>query len=338
MDIAKQPDIHINDRMFDEFRDIRVRLWSEATEGITENQRKLRNEVEGLSNDANLDVWRTNSAEVCDRFWKQFIAKIFYSGFKAATVNRALPDIYRMFGDYKSLRSPEWDVRLVGQKFSTDSGLLALRYLQDKDSSQRKIRHPQKIKKVVAVARSFAEYFDENPDADALSFLMHGVDSDNVWLLSKNLERLGLSGQLIQLHLMMDLGFNCIKPDVVISRLVLQLGWLSRSSMGFPADINEADLIGKGKYGNRFHYTKDIVIKPIVDLARAFAIKMSQEKKKLEDDIGWVSNNLIREFDIFMVLYGQRPDSSWGIMKQLAKASFQASEKKRSCRSTAQRS
>jgi hypothetical protein len=264
-----------------------------------------------------LDSWKTHDAAVRDQFWKQFLDKIFYSGFRAVTVEAALPDIYRTFGDYKSLCSPEWDVRLNGKLLSADSGHLALKYLQVKDGSQKKICHPMKIRKVIAVARSFAQYFEKNPRADALSFLIRDESSQDVWVLSKKLDEVGLSGQLTQLHLMMDLGFDCIKPDVVISRLVLQMGWLAHRSQDLPSDLKEADLSGEGNYGNKFLYTNAVVIKPIVDLARSFASKMRQEEKALESDIGWVSSNAIREFDIFMVKYGQKPDSTWGIMKQL---------------------
>jgi hypothetical protein len=116
---------------------------------------------------------------------------------------------------------------------------------------------------------------------------------------------------------MMDLGFDCIKPDIVMSRLVLARGWLAHFSDQLPADLQEADLRGKGKYRNKFLYTNHIVIKPIVNLARAFASQMRQQRETLERDIGWVTSNPIREFDIFMVSYGQRPDPSAGIVIQL---------------------
>jgi len=42
------------------------------------------------------------------------------------------------------------------------------------------------------------------------------------------------------------------------------------------------------------------------------------DPRVLEEDIGWVTNNLIREFDIFLVKYGQKPDEKFGIMRKLA--------------------
>jgi hypothetical protein len=313
LDTPKQP--VVENRMFDEFREIRKKVWFQATQGKPENQRKLRETVVELSDKANLDLWRTNEPKVRVELWEQFIAKIFYAGFEAATVNAALPDIYRTFRDYKTLCSPDWDVRLSGSRLSPASGRLVREYFED--GSQKKICHPMKIRKIVGIARFFTEYFEKHPEATALSLLMQGEDSDDVWLLSDNLAHIGLSGLLTQLHLMMDLGFDCIKPDIVISRLVLAMGWLAHFSEDLPADLQEADLRGKGKYGTRFHYTNSVVIKPIVNLARAFVSEMRRHRESLESDIGWVSRNLIREFDIFMVSYGQRPDPSAGIVMQL---------------------
>jgi hypothetical protein len=305
----------VEDRMFDEFREIRRKVWFEATLGVPENQRKLREMVIELTDKASLDVWRSAEPKVRIDLWEQFIAKIFYAGFEAATVNAALPDIFRTFRDYKALCSPDWDVRLSGRRLAQDSGQLVRSYFED--DSQKKILHPLKIRKIVKTGRLYSEYFGNNPEATALSILLQPKESDDVWVVSENLAQMGFSGELTQLHLMMDLGFDCIKPDIVMSRLVLAKGWLAHVPNQLPADLQEADLRGKGKYRNKFHYTNHVVIEPVVNLARAFAAKMRQQRETLERDIGWVSSNLIREFDIFMVSYGQRPDPSAGIVIQL---------------------
>jgi hypothetical protein len=319
----------VDERMFEEFREIRKRVWFEATEGKSENQRKLRETVVELSTTASLDSWRTSALDVRDKLWKQFIEKIFYAGFEAAKVNAALGDIYRVFGNYKALCSPDWDVRVRYGRLSPDSGRLVREYFENR--SGKKILHPTKIRKTVKVARFFSGYFEKHPEAIALSILTQGEESDDVWLVSDGLARVGLTGQLTQLHLMMDLGFNCIKPDIVISRLVLAMGWLAHFSKELPADLQEADLRGTGKYRTRFQYTNSVVIRPIVSLARAFASTMQEERETLENDIGWVSSNLIREFDIFMVSYGQRPDQSAGIVTQLAEASAPLTARLKPC-------
>jgi len=306
----------IDERMFEKFREIRRRVWFEATGNKPENQSKFKGVVVGLSDKANLDYWRTNAPEVRSELWMQIVEKIFYAGFDASKVNAKLNPIEKAFRDYKSLRGPGWEVRIKNRRISDDSGPLARAYAAD-DVHKEKIRHPYKIRKIVRVGRHFSKYFDENREASALSIIMQGKDSEDVWVLSENLDDMGLSGQLTQLHLLMDLGFDCIKPDIVISRLVLSLRWLAHFAPELPADLQEADLRGEGKYRSKYHYTSDVVIRPIVDLAREFASRMRQERKTLESDIGWVSGNLIREFDIFMVSYGQRPDQTAGIEIQL---------------------
>ncbi len=306
----------IDDHAFDQFREIRKRVWFEATRNKPENQRKLREMVVKLSETADLGYSRTNAPQVLSELWMQIVEKIFYSGFNASTVNAKLDHLLAQFGDYKGLCSPDWEVCIKNRQVSGDSGRLALAYAAD-DVRKEKIRHAYKLRKIVKVGRHFSEYFDEHAEACALSFVTRQMKSEDVWLLSDNLDRAGLTGRLTQLHLMMDLGFDCIKPDIVISRLVLSLDWFAQFSCGLPSDLSEADLRGKGKYGGRYHYANDAVIRPIVDLARAFASKMRQEGEKLKSDIGWVSSNPIREFDIFMVTFGQRPDPKWGIEIQL---------------------
>jgi len=306
----------IDDRMFEEFRKIRARVWFEATGKKSENQSKFKEMVAELSDKANLSYWRTNAPEVRSEIWEQVVEKIFYSGFDASKVNARLNSIRGQFGDYKSLCSPDWEVRIKNRRISDDSGPLARAYGAD-DGLEGKIRHAYKIRKIVRVGRYFNNYFDSNREASALSIILQGNDSEDVWVVSGNLDDIGLSGRLTQLHLLMDLGFDCIKPDIVISRLVLSLGWLAHFAPELPTDLKEADLRGEGKYRVKYHYTNDVVIMPIVNLAREFASRMQQGRKILEEDIGWVSSNPIREFDVFMVSYGQRADPTVGIERQL---------------------
>jgi hypothetical protein len=306
----------IDDRMFEKFREIRKRVWFEATRNKPENQCKFKKMVVELSDKANLDYWRPNTPQVRSELWMQTVEKIFYAGFDAAKVNAVLDHICHTFGDSAALCSSDWDVPLKSGRLAEGSGSLASEYLA-KDGLEGKIRHPTKVGKIVKVARFFSEYFEKNREASALSIIMQGKDSEDVWVVSENLDDMGLSGRLTQLHLLMDLGFDCIKPDIVISRLVLSLGWLAHFAPELPEDLQEADLRGEGKHRSKYHYTNDVVIRPIVDLAREFASRMRQERKTLEEDIGWASSNPIREFDIFMVTFGQRPDPRWGIEVQL---------------------
>ena len=55
--------------------------------------------------------------------------------------------------------------------------------------------------------------------------------------------------------------------------------------------------------------------KPIIKLAKQIVAELN--KVDLKNDIGWVSNNPLREFDLFMVKYGQKSEREFGIVKQL---------------------
>ena len=55
--------------------------------------------------------------------------------------------------------------------------------------------------------------------------------------------------------------------------------------------------------------------KPIIEVAlEIVSITKQQELKK---DIGWVTCNPIREFDIFIVKYGQKPEKEFGVERTL---------------------
>ncbi|MFM8340918.1 MAG: hypothetical protein ACKN9F_01730, partial [Methylomonas sp.] len=122
---------------------------------------------------------------------------------------------------------------------------------------------------------------------------------------------------LTVLHFMMDIGFQVIKPDIVISRLFLDWGWLHNEITKLPNDLSFDDLQGRGKYGQRFKYTREKMYKPAINLARK--IVLNTKKEDLKNDIGWVTDNPIREFDIFLVKYGQQPEKEFGIERTLYK-------------------
>jgi hypothetical protein len=75
------------------------------------------------------------------------------------------------------------------------------------------------------------------------------------------------------------------------------------------------DLEGKGKYGSQYLYTKPVIYKPVIDLAQRVVAQL--DSTELIVDIGWATNNPIREFDIFLVKAGQLPEKEWGIERRL---------------------
>ena len=111
------------------------------------------------------------------------------------------------------------------------------------------------------------------------------------------------------------MGFEVIKPDIVITRLFLAWGWLHLVVPRLPPDLSADDLKGKGKYGSRFMYMKPVLYKPVIDLARA--IVKATSRNDLIADIGWATDNPLREFDMFVVKYGQKPEEDFGVVRTL---------------------
>lgn len=130
-----------------------------------------------------------------------------------------------------------------------------------------------------------------------------------------HLMKIGYRSNLTALHFLMTIGLQVIKPDIVISKLFLDWGWLHKIIPELPQDVCFDDLRGKGKYGSRFQYTSEKMYKPAINLARQ--IVAITKREDLEKDIGWVTGNPIREFDVFTVKYGQKPEKDFGVERTL---------------------
>ena len=55
--------------------------------------------------------------------------------------------------------------------------------------------------------------------------------------------------------------------------------------------------------------------KPVIDLARGIVSDL--DVGTLVADIGWATNNPMREFDIFVVKAGQLPEREFGVERRL---------------------
>ena len=172
-----------------------------------------------------------------------------------------------------------------------------------------------KLSNIVSVARKLNAFVNSYPDRPALEFVTDGAADTDVWGIHAHLLDLGYRADLTALHCMMDLGFAVIKPDVMISRLFFHLGWLQEIVPGLPEDLSMADLDGKGAHGSRYVYTKPGMYRPCIDLARRIVAAVDPEE--LRQDIGWVTANPLREFDLFMVKSAQQPESTFGLTRTL---------------------
>lgn len=133
---------------------------------------------------------------------------IFYSGFRASTVESKEEVILGYFPDHNTVAN-----------FTQDDMRLIL-------SDPKMIRNEKKIKSCIVNARVFKEIL---VDYDSFQHYLDSFDAnasfDNLVLLKEELEyRFEYLGGISVYHFLTDLGFNVLKPDRVILRIFKRLG------------------------------------------------------------------------------------------------------------------
>lgn len=312
---------------YKKYRDTRVRVFNEATFDVLSDEHEInkvtfQTKVTDLCNSANLECFQSNDASVKTVIWHHLWTKIRYAGIKAEIASKEINDIEAIFDDYNGFNDPRWDItirydRLLKKQVVLKAGSYVQDYLNRTGMFLGKLTVGNLIKlnKTVNLARMYSKFVQQNAP---IKFIMANYSKDDIWEIHQHLLDIGYTSDLTALHLMMDLGFQVIKPDIVISRLFLRNGWLHDVIPNLPTDITEDDLIGKGKYRSRYQYTMPLVYKAVIDLARA--IVRLVKTQDLQNDLGWVTDNPIREFDIFMVKFGQEPERDWGLTLNLSKS------------------
>jgi hypothetical protein len=286
-----------------------------------ENKNKFREGLIAVAENANPVIFENNDSKSITKIWHHLWTKNRYAGIRAQSATNEINDIKKLFDDYKWFVNPDWDVEsLNGNHHQLDenrSGRLARDFVNRAGDFQNKrtIGNIPKLKKIVHIARRFTHYFVTNSKANAMDFVTNGNTLANWNDIKAHLDFIGYKADLTQLHFMMDIGLPVIKPDVVISRLFLRWKWLDFAIPDLPEDLTEEDLIGRGKYGTKYLYTKSRIYGPIIDLANNIVEGLSY--KDLKDDIGWVTTNKLREFDFFIVKSGQQPEAEFGVARTL---------------------
>jgi DNA-3-methyladenine glycosylase I len=133
---------------------------------------------------------------------------VFYSGFKAATVNEKLDLIRKYFPDY-----------LTVSKYSNNK---IMEILDD----FHMIKNRRKIQACVVNAKTFKSIVDENGSFQAYIHSFTPTASfENLMLLKEELEyRFNGLGRITTYHFLTDIGLPVIKPDRVICRIFKRLG------------------------------------------------------------------------------------------------------------------
>lgn len=309
----------------EKYRQIRKRVYQDATfpkNGDSaqheRNRACFKAQVVSLCDAASLDRYRADSAEARRSLWHLLWSRIRYAGFSSQAATNEIRDLSPCFDDYEWFVEPEWDIQAKGHEPDwSATGPTAADFLNHRGrfAGCRVVGNVAKLKKHVAIARVYSEHFRLSPHSSALQFVVGPHDESAVWEIHRRLLNTGYKADLTALHFMMDAGFPVIKPDVVVSRLFLEWGWLRHVAPHLPSDLTRKDLVGKGVFGNKFNYQKPAIYKPIIDLARE--IVGGIDRAQCEADIGWATSNALREFDIFIAKAGQRPECCYGIERQL---------------------
>ena len=323
--------------MVEKYRRTRMAVYEEATKPYyggrqehEESKIKLKNHIVRLCEDSNLDLYRGSGKQTAMSVWHHFWTKNRYAGIRAQIAATEILDVQTIFDDYDIFSRPSWDFTSSGHKLiSAGKDVNDFLNRQGVFYGKQTIGNLPKLRKIVGVARKLKAYVDKDKEAPILNFITNGFEETDVWRIHQHLLDIGYTSDLTALHFMMDLGFDVIKPDIVIAKLFLTWGWLHEIIPELPSDLTLDDLQGKGNYGARFKYTHPKMYKPVINLASDIVSQIDQDA--LRSDIDWVTNNPLREFDIFTVKYGQQPEKEWGISRTLFDENLEIYKDSKSC-------
>jgi hypothetical protein len=329
-----EKDLH---SMSEHYRRIRKTVYEEGTRPLSnnadlhiKNKHTFKQIVNKLCNDANLNNYLGTDKETATKIWHHLWTKNRYAGIRSSIATKEIDDIKNIFDNYDIFSGEDWNIQAHGNNLIYGgSQVHSFCNRTGEFESKQTIGNIPKLVKIVSVARQLTEFFNrKSEDVPILDFICSSNTND-IWETHEYLLKIGYRSDLTALHFMMDMGFQVIKPDIVISTLFLEWGWLHKKISSLPKDLKHEDLQGKGKYGQRYKYTNKNIYKPAIDLARDIVFRTNQED--LKADIGWVTCNPLREFDIFIVKYGQKPEKQFGIERTLYEAANTGNKNLTSC-------
>lgn len=143
-----------------------------------------------------------------DDYYIKLVEVIFYSGFRASTVDRFLHKIHSYFGDYRLVA--EYDNEKLDCIMSDQN------MIKNKSKIEACIFNASKFAKIVETYGSFNKYI-ESFNADS--------NDEELYKLKKSLEKnFKFLGGITSYHFMTDIGLNVLKPDRVVQRIFFRLG------------------------------------------------------------------------------------------------------------------
>lgn len=184
-------------------------------------------------------------------YYKILVDIIFYSGFKASTVDKYLDTIHAYFSDYKVAMNYSDE---QAEQIKNDSKMI-----KNKAKIYACIKNAIKIAEIVKEHKSVAKYIK--------SFEPEKSD-EGLIKLKKSLERdFSFLGGVTSYHFMTDIGLNVLKPDRVISRIFYRLGLIK----------DENDLFETVKVGRAFSVATGLPVR-YIDIIFVTYGQLNQEK------------------------------------------------------------
>lgn len=183
-------------------------------------------------------------------YYQSIVDVIFYSGFKAATVEKYLGRIHEHFSDYKTV-SKYFPEKIAEIKDDP-------KMLKNKSKIDACVRNAKKVEEIVGEYGSMKAYmdsFEPNVNDEALYKFKNSIEREFDYL-----------GDVTSYHFMTDIGLNVLKPDRVILRIFNRLGLIE----------NEKDLIGAVKAGRAFSEATGLPIR-FIDIIFVLYGQLNQE-------------------------------------------------------------
>jgi len=135
---------------------------------------------------------------------------VFYSGFKATTVDSKKQTIIKNLPDYRQVAAYGEEEK---QRILSDTSMI-----KNRDKVEAIINNAKTIRDIVDHHGSFQNYLDGFNPEDSF---------ENLMLLKEELQyRFDYIGNITVYHFLTDIGLNVLKPDRVVTRVFQRLGFI----------------------------------------------------------------------------------------------------------------
>jgi DNA-3-methyladenine glycosylase I len=148
------------------------------------------------------------------QFFEILVITIFFSGFKSSIVEDKKKDILDCFRDFNEIRDTQIHDFLLNNKI-----------IRNKKKIEAVLYNADKFYRLIATYGSFNEFLDKYYIDESLESI----------LILKELLQIEFKylGDITTYHFLTEIGFNVLKPDIVVTRIFYRLGLISNTNQTF---------------------------------------------------------------------------------------------------------